>query len=174
MHHQIIELQVTGTRPHAGSQQQEEHLGMQHLVMELYRCNPLRLVDKMSLHTFFSDLPDHIQMQQVSPVTMFDITTGDPQDDGISGFVVIATSHIAFHCWPGYQAVSCDVYSCESFVPEQVLAAFLSYFEADAETSEVYLVRRGLRFPRLAKHPLAAHRMDRDAFKAVAHGDEGK
>jgi len=147
MHHQIIELRASTL-----SNNQREQPGMNHLVMEMYGCNPAALVGKEALATFFEGLPAHIGMQRVSPVELFDIRTSDLTDDGLSGFVVIATSHIAFHCWPGYQAVSCDVYSCEPFVPEQVLAVFDAFFQP--QDSEVYLLRRGVRFPRVAKHLL--------------------
>jgi S-adenosylmethionine decarboxylase len=145
MHHAIIEL---GTSAHA--HHQRERAGMNHLVMELYHCNPMTLVDRQALSAFFEHLPAQIDMQRVSPVEIFEIKTSDPVDDGLSGFLVIATSHIAFHCWPGYQAVSGDVYSCEPFVPEQVLVLFDAHFQP--RDSEVYLLKRGVRFPRVAKH----------------------
>ena len=150
MHHQIIEL-TASTLPTI--QHEREQPGMNHLIMELYHCNPTALMNRDTLATFFEGLPARIEMQRVSPVEIFDIKTSDLTDDGLSGFVVIATSHIAFHCWPGYLAVSCDVYSCEPFLPEQVLALFDAHFQP--QDSEVYLLRRGLRFPRVAKHLLA-------------------
>lgn len=147
MHDRIIELPVSTSPLVLG------RVGMNHLIMELYDCHPTALVDRKALLTFFEDLPAQIDMQRVSPVEIFNIQTSDPTDDGLSGFVVIATSHIAFHCWPGYGALSCDVYSCEPFLPEQVLALFDAYFQP--QDSEVYLVRRGVRFPRVAKRMLS-------------------
>ncbi len=157
MHHQIIELGVSTL-----SHPQQKQAGMNHLVMELYHCNPTALVDRQALSAFFEHLPAQIEMQRVSPVEIFEIKTSDPVDDGLSGFLVIATSHIAFHCWPGYQAVSCDVYSCEPFVPEQVLALFDAHFQP--QDSEISLLRRGVRFPRVAKHLLAGKSGQEDAL----------
>lgn len=146
MHHHIIELPASTLPLVLG------RAGMNHLVMELYDCNPMALVDRQALLAFFEHLPTQIDMQRVSPVSIFEIHTSDPTDDGLSGFVVIATSHVAFHCWPGYQAVSCDVFSCEPFDPEEVLALFQAHFQPQG--SEIYLLRRGVRFPRVAKHLL--------------------
>src|SRR6266536_2128880 len=159
MHHQLIEL-TASTLPTI--QHEREQPGMNHLIMELYHCNPTALMNRDTLATFFEGLPARIEMQRVSPVEIFDIKTSDLTDDGLSGFVVIATSHIAFHCWPGYQAVSCDVYSCEPFIPEQVLALFDAHFQP--QDSEVYLLRRGVRFPRVAKHLLAGKSGQEDAL----------
>lgn len=138
MSHQIKELQPDSKK------------GMQHLVMELYGCDAGVLTDRTALEQFLTRVIATLDMQQVSPVAIYDITTSDPQDDGLSGFVVIATSHIAFHAWPLYRALSADVYSCESFDEQAVVALFTEFFQG--RESEIYLVRRGERFPRIAKH----------------------
>jgi S-adenosylmethionine decarboxylase proenzyme len=31
---------------------------------------------------------------------------------GITGFLLLSTSHISFHTWPEYNYVACDVFSC--------------------------------------------------------------
>jgi spermidine synthase len=36
----------------------------------------------------------------------------DPQ--GITGFLLLSSSHISFHTWPEYNYVACDVFSCTS------------------------------------------------------------
>lgn len=127
---------------------------VQHLIMELYGCDHASLQDRTLLETTFDRLPLVLDMQRVSPVTIYPITTSDPRDDGLSGFVVIATSHIAFHAWPGYNTLSCDVFSCEPYHTEEVLAYLQAIFQS--KDVEVYTVERGTRFARVPKHPLRA------------------
>jgi S-adenosylmethionine decarboxylase proenzyme len=33
---------------------------------------------------------------------------------GITGFLLLSTSHISFHTWPEFGYVACDVFSCSS------------------------------------------------------------
>ena len=46
---------------------------------------------------------------------------------GVTGIVMIETSHIAIHVWdePVPALVQCDVYSCAEFSSTEVLAEFL-------------------------------------------------
>ena len=46
----------------------------------------------------------------------------NPNDNGISGFVIIAESHISVHTFPGRDYVNIDIFSCKSFDHEQALA----------------------------------------------------
>lgn len=48
----------------------------------------------------------------------------DVVDDsgGLTGVVVVTTSHVAFHTWPLEGRLSMDVYSCRSFDPAAVKA----------------------------------------------------
>ena len=48
---------------------------------------------------------------------------------GVTGIVMIETSHIAIHVWdePSPSLVQCDVYSCASFSSNEVLAEFLPF-----------------------------------------------
>ncbi len=126
---------------------------MQHLIMELYGCDHASLENRTLLETTFDRLPLVLNMQRVSDVTMYPITTSDPVDNGLSGFVVIATSHVAFHAWPGYDTLSCDVFSCEPYRTEEVLAYLQTIFEP--KDIEFYEVERGLRFARVPHHLLS-------------------
>ncbi len=128
---------------------------MQHLILDLYGCNPISLVSRSHLEALFSALPSLVEMVQVSPTTIYDIVTSDPTDDGMSGFIVIATSHLAFHSWPSYDMLNFDLFSCEPYNEEVVIAFLQEKFEpADIE---IHRVSRGLRSPRPQKH-LAAER----------------
>lgn len=47
---------------------------------------------------------------------------GDPQEDegGLTGVLVLSTSHIAAHGWPLRKLLILDVFSCREFVPATV------------------------------------------------------
>ena len=47
----------------------------------------------------------------------------DSTDDcgGVTGFIILSTSHISVHTWPLHRRVSLDLYSCHTFDPDLVL-----------------------------------------------------
>ena len=64
---------------------------------------------------------------------------------GISGFVMIAESHISIHTFPEKGFVSIDVYTCKNEIDtEMVNAYFKKAFEL--ESLEVNTVIRGTKF----------------------------
>ncbi|MFZ8854655.1 MAG: adenosylmethionine decarboxylase [Thermofilaceae archaeon] len=77
-----------------------------HLIVEMYECDPAALD---SLDIVKSALLD-AAVASNSTVIGFDFYRFKPH--GISGYVLIAESHIAIHTWPelGYAAV--DVFTC--------------------------------------------------------------
>lgn len=69
--------------------------------------------------------------------------------DGISGFVMIAESHISIHTFPEKDYVFIDVFSCKGFDVENAVKLLVNAFEAKKYTKKI--VKRGMDFPR--SHP---------------------
>jgi S-adenosylmethionine decarboxylase len=82
-------------------------------------------------------------MEKVSPVHLYDIETSNPLDAGLSGFVVIAQSHISLHAWPEYGEVDIDICSCKEFSQEDAIAFAKEVFKTD--DVEAHFVVRGNR-----------------------------
>jgi len=121
---------------------------MQHVMIDLYGCNPEVLANEALLRQVLDQYPDRIGMEKVSPVFLKDIKTSNLLDDGLSGFVIIATSHISLHSWPCYGMVNLDVFSCEPFSPEEVVGFAMQMFQT--MDVELHVVERATRSPRLA------------------------
>ena len=121
---------------------------MLHVMVDLYGCSPALLADEALLRRVLDQYPDRIGMEKVSPVFLKDIKTSSPLDDGMSGFVIIATSHVSLHAWPCYGMVNLDVFSCEDFSPEEVVRFALHMFQA--QDYELNVVERATRSPRQA------------------------
>jgi S-adenosylmethionine decarboxylase len=119
---------------------------MKHIMIDLYGCRSDLLADEKLLQRVLDEYPDRIGMQKVSPVFLRDIKTSDPLDDGMSGFVIIATSHISLHAWPCYGMVNIDVFSCEDFDTEDVARFAEEMFQT--QDRELHEVERALRSPR--------------------------
>ena len=121
---------------------------MQHVMLDLYGCDPVLLEDEAFLRHILDEYPNVIGMEKVSPVELRNIKTSNPLDDGCSGFVIIATSHVSLHAWPPYGMVNLDIFSCEPFDVSDVLEFATTKFQT--QDVEVYEVERATRSPRVA------------------------
>ncbi len=127
---------------------------MQHMMIDLYGCDAGLLAKASFLRQVLDDYPDFIGMEKVSSVELRYIKTTNPLDDGLSGFVIIATSHVSLHAWPPYGMVNIDVFSCEPFNEAAVVRFAAERFQT--EDIEVHAVERATRSPRVsyARRPL--------------------
>ncbi len=114
-----------------------------HLMLELYHCDREALSDAPLLRRVLDEYPSRVDMEKVSPVHLYDIETSNPLDAGLSGFVVIAQSHISLHAWPEYGEVDIDICSCKEFSQEDAIAFAKEVFKT--EDVEAHFVVRGNR-----------------------------
>ena len=114
-----------------------------HLMLELYGCDRHILSDKSLVNSVLDEYPAHVEMEKVSPVHLYQIETSNPLDAGLSGFVVIAQSHISLHAWPEYGEVDIDICSCKEFSQEDAIAFAKQMFQTD--DVEAHFVVRGTR-----------------------------
>src|SRR5579872_2650111 len=117
-----------------------------HLMLELYNCKREILSDEPLLRRVLDEYPGRVEMEKVSPVHLYDIETSNPLDAGLSGFVVIAQSHISLHAWPEYGEVDIDICSCKEFSQEDAIAFAREIFQSDdVESHFVVRATRSLR-----------------------------
>ncbi|MGH2506313.1 MAG: S-adenosylmethionine decarboxylase [Ktedonobacteraceae bacterium] len=121
---------------------------MLHVMLDLYGCNPDLLANETLLREVLEEYPKRIDMVKVGPAELRYIKTSSPLDDGYSGFAIIATSHVSLHAWAPYRMLNIDVFSCEEFSIEAVVAFACETFQTN--DVEVHSVRRATRSPRLS------------------------
>jgi S-adenosylmethionine decarboxylase len=114
-----------------------------HLMLELYGCDRHILSDESLVKRVLEEYPARVEMEKVSPVHLYQIETANPLDAGLSGFVVIAQSHISLHAWPEYGEVDIDICSCKEFSQEEAITFAKQMFRTD--DVEVHFVVRGTR-----------------------------
>jgi len=106
----------------------------------------LMLENEPLLRRVLDEYPGRVDMEKVSPVHLYDIETSNPLDAGMSGFVVIAQSHISMHAWPEYGEVDIDICSCKEFSQEDAIAFAKEMFQTeDVEAHFVIRATRSLR-----------------------------
>ena len=99
---------------------------------------------KFSGYEFLNNFPEAIGMQKMSLPAVVPWKDEWAETPGISGFVMITTSHISIHTFPEDDYVFIDVFSCRPFDVEKTKNLILEMFEA--KTADVNVVKRGLQF----------------------------
>ena len=117
-----------------------------HLMLELYGCDRHILSDESLVRGVLEEYPARVDMETVSPVHLYQIETSNPLDAGLSGFVVIAQSHISLHAWPEYGEVDIDICSCKEFSQEDAISFAKQMFQTN--DVEAHFVVRGTRSQR--------------------------
>ena len=117
-----------------------------HLIIEGRGGDWHRLQDLAALYQQLDSLPDLIEMTKITPPIVTRYVGSVPADWGISGFVMIAESHIAVHTFPQRGEVSIDVFSCKAFDATRVSDFFVEAF--GLSEVETCILRRGLEYGR--------------------------
>jgi S-adenosylmethionine decarboxylase len=119
-----------------------------HLTLDLYNCNKERLLDLDFVCKILDELPDMIDMHKMCPpqVMIQDSNPDTFDKGGISGFVLIAESHISIHTFVAQEYVSIDIFSCKKFDMNKAIDYLVDKF--GAQKAEKHIIFRGKEFPK--------------------------
>ena len=121
-----------------------------HLTIDGYGGDRELLSSETLLSSLLDRFPGEIQMTKISQPFVMRYVGDKPEDWGVSGFVLIAESHIAVHTFPERGYVWCDIFSCKGFEAEGAVDRIVAAFGlSDAQVTKL---ERGLEYP----HDVAA------------------
>ena len=86
-----------------------------HLIVDGYGGDPDKLRDVDLIHRFLDEYPAAIGMTKIVPPQVYTYKGRVPEDWGVSGFVLIAESHISVHTFPDRGYINVDIFSCNEF-----------------------------------------------------------
>ena len=123
-----------------------------HMLFDGYDCDPAKLADKAFLTTLLHDLPEALKMHSLLEPTVLEVGELNEKDPGgISGFVLIAESHISFHTFPKRGFVTADIYTCQDTLDTETATKYLK--EAfGTEDCDISVQDRGVRYPETNIH----------------------
>ena len=113
-----------------------------HLVIDGYGGDPAKMWDLELLRGFLTNYPATLGMTRITEPKVLEYQGPDVEDPGISGFVIIAESHISVHTFPHRSYVNIDIFSCKSFDNDRALADAKDLFKL--EQVRTWLLDRGL------------------------------
>ena len=99
-------------------------------------------------------------MTKIMPPYVFRYTGVRPENWGVSGFVLIAESHISVHTFPAKQYLSLDILSGKEFDVEKALAFARREFGIGKD--EHNILDRGTEFPKEIARATQLVRRDRE------------
>lgn len=114
-----------------------------HLVIDGYGANPDKLSNVGFIFHLLDRLPEYIGMQKIGPPHM--ASFDDPRIAGVTGVVMIVTSHISIHTYSNKCCFFLDIFSCKAFSPEKIIQ-FLST-ALETTSMNVSFMKRGMAFP---------------------------
>ena len=115
-----------------------------HLIIDGFGANRKMLESEEIIYDLLDRYPSQIGMTKVAPPQVFKYVGSKPEDWGISGFVLIAESHISIHTFPERCYVNIDIFSCKDFDSEYAIQELKAIFEFDE--IQKYLLNRGLEY----------------------------
>ena len=140
-----------------------------HLVVDGYGAAPDKLRDMDLIRKFLDKYPATIGMTKISPPQVHIYHGQVPKDWGVSGFVLIAESHISIHTFPDRGYINIDIFSCKEFN----VASSLSDVQADFSLNElrVWTLNRGTEY----STPKSAYQgmiQERESLLSSQRGDD--
>jgi len=116
-----------------------------HLTIDGYGGDRERLSSESLVRSLLDTYPAEINMTKISEPFVLEYTGEKPEDWGVTGFVIIAESHISVHTFPDHGYVWVDIFSCKAFEADGAVDRIVETFRLTHVTTDIH--DRGLEFP---------------------------
>ncbi len=118
-----------------------------HYMLDCYGCEFDVLKDASKLKKVLDTLPEKMGMHPINEPVVVEVGPKNRKDPGgLSGFVMIAESHISFHTFPSRGFVTMDVYTCQDELDTDKLTEEFSKVFCAKDIHE-YVMKRGTKYP---------------------------
>lgn len=139
-----------------------------HVAIDGFGGDPARLASEELVREVLDRYPARIGMTKIAVPHVQRYVGKKPQDWGVSGFVLIAESHISIHTFPEHQYVWVDIFSCKGF--DAALAVEEIRQEFCLADLRVHVLERGLEYPHTVRDAEAVARRERAELAASVEG----
>jgi S-adenosylmethionine decarboxylase len=116
-----------------------------HVIVDGFGGDPEQLADENVVRAILDLYPQEMGMTKIAPPAVVRYKGTKPEDWGVSGYVMIAESHIALHTFPERSLIWVDIFSCKDFDAAPVIDDLRHRFSL-REVS-VNILPRGLEAP---------------------------
>jgi S-adenosylmethionine decarboxylase len=116
-----------------------------HATIDGYGGDAERLADIELIRSVLDRYPGEIGMTKISVPHVIEYVGEKPEDWGVSGFVLIAESHISIHTFVERQYLWVDIFSCKGFDASSAIEDLRRTFGLTSVKTR--LLERGLEYP---------------------------
>ena len=113
-----------------------------YLAIDGYGANYNHLTSSQFIYRFLNEYPESIGMNKITEPLIHSYRGPVLEDWGLSGFVIIAESHISIHTFPERRYLNIDVFSCKEFDVDRACGQLLRLFKIKSFKS--WTLKRGL------------------------------
>lgn len=141
-----------------------------HLVVDGYAEEIDKLTDENLLFTFLDEYPKAINMTKMIVPQVYTYHGKTREDWGLSGFVLIAESHISVHTFPERLYINIDIFSCKEFDSESSIDDVKTFF--GLREVRISVMDRGVDYsnPRSAFNGMVGERVEIINTRSVTDG----
>lgn len=139
-----------------------------HVTIDGFGGDRAKLASEDLVRDLLDRYPGEIGMTKISAPYVRRYVGDKPEDWGVSGFVLIAESHITIHTFVEHEQVWVDIFSCKEFDASRAIDDIKDAFGVREVRTRI--LERGLEYPHdiVASIPLAE--MERREAAAVVSG----
>lgn len=137
-----------------------------HLTIDGYGGDVKKLADVELVRSTLDSYPGEIGMTKISIPHVMRYVGDKPEDWGVSGFVLIAESHISIHTFVDRGYVWVDIFSCKAFDAPGAVEDLKRIF--DLESVEARILERGLEYPHDVGESIPLMHQEREELASVA------
>ena len=113
-----------------------------HVIVDGFGGDPEQLADENVVRAILDLYPGEMGMTKIAPPTVVRYRGSKPEDWGVSGYVMIAESHIALHTFPERRLIWADIFSCKEFDAAPIVDDMRRRF--GLREMQVSILQRGL------------------------------
>ena len=113
-----------------------------HVIIDGYGGDPERLADENVVRVILDKYPQDMGMTKITRPQVLRYNGTKPEDWCVSGFVMIAESHLAIHTFPERRLIWADIFSCKDFDAAPILEDMKQRFAL--REMEVQMLERAL------------------------------
>ena len=113
-----------------------------HVIIDGYGGDPDQLADENVVSAILDQYPTDMGMTKIAPPTVVRYKGTNPEDWGVSGYVMIAESHISMHTFPERRLIWADIFSCKGFDHAPIVEDLKQRF--GFREMQVSIIERGL------------------------------
>ena len=92
-----------------------------HVTIDGKECNKKKLKDFCFIYKTLEKIPELLDMQIITRPYVISWLDKGSRIPGISGFVIIAESHVSIHTYPETNKLFMDLFSCKAFDSELLI-----------------------------------------------------